>query len=44
MKKELKEMLNWMSYAKTSSTGSSYDLAPDLPTIISLTNTQNLFK
>ena len=31
MKKELKKMLNWTSYAKISSTGSSYDPAPDLP-------------
>ena len=37
MKKELKEMLNWMSYAKISSTGSSYDPAPDLTTSIGLT-------
>jgi len=44
MKKELKEMLNWTSYAKISSTGSSYDPAPDLPTSIGLTDAQNLFK
>ena len=44
MKKELKEMLNWTSYAKISSTGSSYYPAPDLPTNIGLTDAQNLFK
>ena len=44
MKKELKEMLNWTSYTKISSTGSSYDPAPVYPTSISLTDTQNLFK
>jgi len=44
MKKELKEMLNWMSYAKIRSTGSSYDHALDLPTSIGLTDAQNLFK
>ena len=43
MKKELKEMLNWTSYAKISSTGSSYEPAPDLPTNIGLTDAQNLF-
>ena len=41
---ELKKMLNWTSYAKISSTGSSYDPAQDLPTSIGLTDAQNLFK
>ena len=44
MKKELKEMLNWTSYAKINSPGSSYDPAPDLLTNNGLTDAKNIFK
>ena len=44
MQKELKEKLNWTSYAKINSIGSSYDSAPVYQTSIGLTDAQNLLK